>query len=94
MSSLSSNPFSPLYGEWNFRFRSTLNQVFPLILTSNDFFHCVGDWNWPPQDTSLWHEDYLGLVTFNKLLTGKQLKSRIYLPFVKKHLQCKGNLHL
>ena len=24
----------------------------------------VGDWNWPPKDTSLWHEDYFGLVTF------------------------------
>ena len=27
----------------------------------------VGDWHWLPQDMSLWHEDYLGLVTFNKL---------------------------
>ena len=46
----------------------------------------VGDWNWPPQDMSLWHEDCLGLATFNKLQTGKQLKSRIYLSFVKRHL--------
>ena len=41
----------------------------------------VGAWNWPPQDMSLWHEDYLGLVAFNTLQTGKQLKNRIYLPF-------------
>ena len=40
----------------------------------------VGVWNWPPQDMSLWHDDYLGLVT---LQTGKQPKSRIYLPFVR-----------
>ena len=40
----------------------------------------VGAWNWPPQDMSLWHDDYLRLVD---LQTGKQLKSRIYLPFVR-----------
>ena len=40
----------------------------------------VGDWSWPPQDMCLWHEDYLWLVT---LQTGKQLKSRAYLPFVR-----------
>ena len=33
----------------------------------------VGDRHWPPQDMSLWHEDYLGLVTFNKLQMGRRL---------------------
>ena len=32
---------------------------------SKTFLHkTVGDWNWPPQDLPLWHEDYFGLVTF------------------------------
>ena len=30
-----------------------------------------------------------------KTADGKEaLRSRIYLPFVKRHLHCKGNLHL
>ena len=27
----------------------------------------VGTWNWQPQDTSLWHQDYLRLIAFDKL---------------------------
>ena len=45
----------------------------PLHACDSARYAAVGDWNWPRQDMSLWHEDYLGLVTFNKLQTGKQL---------------------
>ena len=35
----------------------------------NDGLFIVGDWNWPSQDLSLWHEDYFGLVTLKKMQT-------------------------
>ena len=31
----------------------------------------IGDWNWPPEDMSLWHEDYFGLVTFKNCRQAK-----------------------
>ena len=33
----------------------------------------VGTWNWPPQDVSLWHQDYLRLIAFDKLGQGRRL---------------------
>ncbi|GAA9303386.1 hypothetical protein HpHA238_15080 [Helicobacter pylori] len=33
----------------------------------------VGTWNWPPQDMSLWHQDYLRLIAFDKLGQGRRL---------------------
>ena len=33
----------------------------------------VGTWNWPPQDMSLWHQDYLRLIAFDKLEQGRRL---------------------
>ena len=41
-----------------------LDKYTPIL---GDGYGIVGAWNWPPQDKSLWHEDYLGLVTFNEL---------------------------
>ena len=33
----------------------------------------VGEWSWPCQDMSLWHEDYLRLIAFDKLGQGRRL---------------------
>ena len=54
------NPNTPLFYK--------INSLFDLCE-----YEDVGDWHWPPKDMSLWHEDYLGLLTFNKLQTGKEL---------------------
>ena len=56
--------------------------IWILIVYRHMIVYIVGTWIWPPQGMSLWHDDYLRLVT---LQTGKQLKSksRIYLPFVR-----------
>ena len=52
-----------------------------------------GYWNWPPQDMSLWHDDYFGLVTFKNCRQERNSEKQ-ELPFVRDIYVCKGNLHL
>ena len=49
----------------------------------------MGTWNWPPQDMSLWHQDYLMLTAFDKL--GQEGGSEEWnLRFVRTRLHLQG----
>ena len=46
----------------------------------------MADWNWPPQDISLGVRIILAWLLSKTGDRKETLKSRIYLPFVKRHL--------
>ena len=72
----------------------TFNILFnSLIYLPHLLFSTVGDWNWSPQDMSLWHADYFGLVTLKNCRHERNSKKQ-KLPFVRDIYICKGNLHL
>ena len=55
----------------------------------------VGSQNLLPQDVSLWHDDYFGLVIFQETVDMEEaLKTKQKLPFVRYIYICKGHLHL
>lgn len=56
----------------------SLHNLLSQVLIINLFLSVVGDWNMPPQNMSLWHQDYFGLFILKNITHRRSSENRAF----------------